>query len=111
MPIPGDLRSLDGRTRLDERFVGVEAETRMSDVQALTRRALLKKRDSSVAVLVLLVADTRANRAILVAHRESLRGSFPLDTREILTAISRGHATRRWDRNPVGPLPVGLWLP
>jgi hypothetical protein len=92
MPIAGDLRALDGRTRLDERFVGVEAETQLTDVQAIERRVLLKKRDSGVAVLILLVADTRSNRSVLARHRESLRGSFPLDTREILAAISRGHA-------------------
>ncbi len=94
MPIPGDLRALDGVAVLGDRRVGVEAESRMSDVQALERRALLKQRDADVDVLILLVADTRANREALARHRSAVRGSFPLDTRETLAAIAAGKLPR-----------------
>lgn len=92
LPMRGDLRALDGWTRADDLGVGVEAETRLGDVQALQRRALLKKRDAELDRLVLLVADTRSNRLVLDAHRELLRGAFPLDTRQILGALRAGHA-------------------
>ena len=91
LPIPGDLRALDGWTRLEKRTIGVEAETRLDDLQALERRALLKKRDAALDVLILLVGDTGWNREVLSAHREAMRASFPLDTRAILAAISHGH--------------------
>jgi hypothetical protein len=92
MPSPGDLRALDGWTRADGLDIGVEAETRLGDLQALQRRALLKKRDAGLDRVVLVVADTKSNRLVLEAHREVLRGSFPLDTRAVLAALRAGHA-------------------
>lgn len=92
MPSPGDQRALDGWTRADGLSIGIEAETRLGDLQALQRRALLKKRDATLDRLVLVVADTRDNRNVLDAHRELLRGSFPLDTRRVLSALGSGHA-------------------
>lgn len=90
MPMAGDLRALDAWTRLRGQTIGVEAETRPHDIQAVTRRALLKKRDAGLDRLILLIADTRGNRDLLAAHREDLRSMFPLDTREILRALARG---------------------
>lgn len=92
MPLVGDLRGLDARTRLEGRTIGVEAETQLYDIQAQTRRALLKKRDAGLDVLILVVSDTARNRHVLREHRESLRGSFPLDTRAVLQALARGVA-------------------
>jgi transcriptional regulator with XRE-family HTH domain len=92
MPTAGDLRALDGWTRADRLVIGIEAETRLGDLQALQRRAQLKKRDAGLDRLVLLVADTRSNRMVLEEHRELLRGSFPLDTRAILRAFRAAHA-------------------
>lgn len=90
LPIPGDLRALDGWTRIEGRTIGVEAETRLTDVQAVERKAMLKKRDADVDRMILLVGESRANRALLGLHRDALRASFPLDTRSILTALSKG---------------------
>jgi transcriptional regulator with XRE-family HTH domain len=89
---PGDLRTLDARTTLGRQVVGIEAEVRLHDLQAIERRVLLKKRDGRLDVVILLVSDTRANRAVLTDHREDLRASFPLDARAILAAISQGAA-------------------
>lgn len=92
LPIPGDLRAIDAWTSIDGRSVGFEAETRLGDLQALERRALLKRRDARLHRLVLVIADTRANREVLAVHRESMRSRFPLDTRAILTAFAEHRA-------------------
>jgi transcriptional regulator with XRE-family HTH domain len=90
MPVPGDLRALDGWTRLEDTAIGVEAETRLSDLQAVARKAMLKKRDARLDRIVLLIAESRANRAVLTLHREDLRATFPLDTRPVMAALSQG---------------------
>jgi transcriptional regulator with XRE-family HTH domain len=88
LPIAGDLRTLDALTTLSRQSVGIEAEVRLRDLQAIERRVLLKKRDGRLDAVILLVSDTRANRAVLADHREELRASFPLDARAILAAMS-----------------------
>jgi transcriptional regulator with XRE-family HTH domain len=85
----GDRRAWD--RRLDGPIsIGVEGETRLRDLQALERRMNLKQRDSGVQRLVLLVADTVANRRLIRAYAPQLRASFPLTTREVLTALAEG---------------------
>jgi hypothetical protein len=93
LPIDGDLRAWDAEI-LGERpspwRARVEAETRIADGQALERRLGLKARDDPDGHLILLVSDTRANRAALRALHPGLRDSFSLRTREILAALSVG---------------------
>ncbi|HEX7949116.1 MAG TPA: hypothetical protein VF494_02115 [Candidatus Limnocylindrales bacterium] len=88
--IAGDLRAWDAQCVLDKTAVGIEAEMRLSDLQALDRRIALKRRDGGLAVVILLVADTHANRRHLREHRNHLRSSFPLDTRAVLAALRLG---------------------
>jgi transcriptional regulator with XRE-family HTH domain len=90
IPIAGDLRAWDLQFRVGIETVGVEAETRLSDLQALDRRIALKVRDSAVTVVVLLLADTTANRRTIAEHREALRSAFPLDSRAVLGALRTG---------------------
>ena len=92
LPIPGDRRAWDGFIRVGNGAIGVEAEARIRDAQAVDRRCALKRRDGGVDMVILLVADTRANRRMLALHREALRSSFPLDTRQILAALRAGRA-------------------
>lgn len=92
LPIPGDLRALDARAVLQGDSIGFEAETRLTDAQAVERKLLLKKRDARLDRMILVVADTRWNRQFLDRHRENLRSSLPLDTRAILAALSVGQA-------------------
>jgi transcriptional regulator with XRE-family HTH domain len=92
MPISGDLRALDAWTRLDGRTIGIEAETRLGDVQAVGRKAQLKQRDAGLDVMILLVASTPFNREVLATHRDALRASFPLDTRAVMRALTAGRA-------------------
>lgn len=86
VPIQGDLRTADvviDGSSVDEM---VEAETRLDDLQALERRIHLKQRDMGIRRLILLVADTRHNRAVLEAHPELLE-RFPVSTRACLLAL------------------------
>lgn len=70
--------------------VGVEAENRVRDLQDLERRVALKKRDSGMGRVILLLRDTRWNRGILAAHRDRLRRSFPITSATALAAIEAG---------------------
>jgi transcriptional regulator with XRE-family HTH domain len=94
VPLAGrrDPRAWDAQCRLGDVTVAIEAEMRLSDVQALDRRIALKRRDANLALVILLVADTVGNRRALAIHREGLRASFPLDTRAILAAARDGRA-------------------
>ncbi len=91
LPIAADRRAWDAVATLGPSRLACEAETRIRDVQALERRLALKQRDGEVSVLVLVVADTQANRTALHLHREQLRQRFPLDSRQILATLRSGH--------------------
>jgi transcriptional regulator with XRE-family HTH domain len=89
MPIAGDLRGADGMIEGASGSILVEAETRLTDVQAVERKAFLKKRDLGADRVILLIADTPNNRKVLDLHPE-LRERFPIGTRTCLAALGRG---------------------
>jgi hypothetical protein len=68
----------------------LDAETRLGDVQALLRRTALKQRDSAVDCVVLLLAETRHNRATAEAARAPLVAQFPVPPRLALARLGRG---------------------
>ncbi len=70
--------------------IGIDAETRLYDIQSLQRRFEAKWRDSGVDRIVLLVSATRHNAAVLCDHREALRSTFPADTPTVLAALRAG---------------------
>lgn len=70
--------------------IGVEAETRLNDVQALLRRVHLKQRDGSVDAVVLLVNKTAHNRRVLRESGEALASEFPLRPRVALPHLRSG---------------------
>jgi transcriptional regulator with XRE-family HTH domain len=88
--IRGDLRSWDLELRVDDATCRVEAETVISDVQALDRKIGLKMADDGVDVVILLVADTARNRTALAEARELLAARFPLRTREVMASLRAG---------------------
>ena len=89
IPIPGDRRS--GDARIDGRIgtTLVEAETRLDDIQAMERRIAAKARDLGVDRTILLVLDSRHNRAV-IAKTPELRQRFPIGTRAALQALAHG---------------------
>jgi transcriptional regulator with XRE-family HTH domain len=90
IPIPGDKRAWDGSIEGGRSPVRLEAETRIHDVQALQRRIALKARDSGVAVVILLVSATHANRAALRAADAQFRQAFPVPGRAALRELRAG---------------------
>ncbi len=85
----GDLRAWD--VVLDgPGLIAIDAETRLRDIQALQRRLELKWRDSGIPRLVLVVAATHHNRAVLREHRAALASTLPLDSRRTLAALRAG---------------------
>jgi len=94
LPIPGDPRAWDATVSSITWQIGIEAETKLHDLQALERRIALKQRDAGGMPVVLLINDTRANRAVLAMARESLRPLAPLDTRAVLGALRAGRSPR-----------------
>ena len=70
--------------------VGVEAETRVRDAQAVGRRINLKQRDGELDHVILLVAETRANRRALAAASGALAAAFPISQRDCLRALREG---------------------
>ena len=75
---PGDARAWDALLESPSARVGLEAETRLRDVQALQRRIEAKVRDGAVSCVVLVVADTRGNRAAVAAAGPILALTFPV---------------------------------
>jgi transcriptional regulator with XRE-family HTH domain len=85
----GDLRAWDALLE-GPGVVAIDAETRLRDLQALQRRTELKQRDSGVPYVVLLVADTHHNRAVLREYRPALASTFPLDSRAVMGPLRAG---------------------
>jgi transcriptional regulator with XRE-family HTH domain len=90
LPIARDQRAWDGLARTPEARVGVEAETRARDAQALKRRLELKQRDGGVDRLVLLLADTRHNRSFLRAAGRGFHDAFPVPGPVALERLAAG---------------------
>jgi len=90
LPIPGDRRAWDATATAPIVRVGIEAETRIRDVQAVDRKVGLKERDGGMDRVVLLVADTRSNRATLRASSGVLSGRFPVDGARALELLAAG---------------------
>jgi transcriptional regulator with XRE-family HTH domain len=90
--LPGDQRAWDVLLIVGGKRIGVAAETRLRDVQALLRHEQAKARDDGVDILLLVVADTHANRRALREASAVLAAELPMRTREVLWAMRRGQA-------------------
>jgi transcriptional regulator with XRE-family HTH domain len=101
LPLRGDRRAWDAVADLGRLEVGIEAETRIRDVQELQRRIALKKRDAAIERVVLVVRGSRANRATLRAFGSQLGTTFPVSSEVALAALQVG-------RDPGGDAIVAL---
>lgn len=92
VPIPraGDPRAWDVVLRGPTVSIGVEAETRLRDIQAIDRRVMLKLRDSMLDRVIILIASTRTNRATLREVGDSIRTNYPISSHRALDALVNG---------------------
>lgn len=89
-PNVGDRRSWDLVLRVDDVLVGVECETRIRDLQALVRRIRERERDGGADEILVVLADTRHNRAVVDQFREALGSHYATSPRRILAALRAG---------------------
>lgn len=87
---PIDLRGWDAVLYGHGRRTGVELEVRLTDVQALTRRHNLKRRDDPVDRFLLVVADTRHNRHVLRKYAELFADLPRLRTATVRRRLAAG---------------------
>ena len=90
MPIHGDLRAWDAALVAPTFTIGVDAETRLRDIQAVDRRVALKLRDSGFDRAIILVAATRSNRQVLREFGSSLEADYPITSAAALLALATG---------------------
>jgi transcriptional regulator with XRE-family HTH domain len=90
LPTAGDLRAWDATIAGLGFVIGVEAETRIRDIQAVARRVNLKQKDGELDHVILLVADTKANRLALRLGAADLRNAFPIAQRDCLRVLRDG---------------------
>jgi transcriptional regulator with XRE-family HTH domain len=89
IPIDGDGRAWDLLLN-GPVSIGVEAETRLGDAQALLRAMHSKQRDSAVERIVLIARGSKHNRGVIREWLPLLREAFPLTTAEIMRALHDG---------------------
>ncbi|HET7677301.1 MAG TPA: helix-turn-helix transcriptional regulator [Candidatus Limnocylindrales bacterium] len=87
---PGDQRALDALITAPGLRIGVEAEMRLRDLQAVTRRVALKRQDAGLDRMILLVAATRSNRLSLRGYEAALRADYSVSARRALQALAEG---------------------
>ncbi len=94
LPIESDQRAWDGLIRgfiaPSDAVLPAEAETRIHDFQAQTRRIMLKARDAEIDHVLLVVAATRSNRSAVAAVGGALSELFPVSPRDALAALAAG---------------------
>jgi hypothetical protein len=93
VPVSRDLhdrRAFDAVLSSAAGRVGLEAITRLTDAQARVRVVTLKQEAARLERMVLVIAQTRHNRAALADAAPTLRSAFPAGTREGLRALRAG---------------------
>ncbi len=86
-----DLTLTDPRGRI----CGTELETRIVDAQAQMRRITQKQRDAGVDRLLVVVADTRANRIAIRSAAPLLGSTLAIDDPFALQALAIGELPPR----------------
>lgn len=90
LPNPGDPRAWDLVLRLEGCVVGVEAETRVRDIQALARRLHVRQRDGGTSVVLLVLAESVHNRQVLSELLVALGPEFAGAPRATLRSLRDG---------------------
>jgi transcriptional regulator with XRE-family HTH domain len=88
LPLSGDRPAWDRLLSGAGIRIGVEGETRPTDLQELQRRVQLKKRDGQVDRLILVLADTEWCRRLV--RLNDVEPTFPVPGRVALRALRDG---------------------
>jgi hypothetical protein len=89
-PNPGDPRSWDVLLRLESYLVGIEAETRIRDLQALVRRMRDRARGGGTDVILIVLSDSAHNRELVDQFRAALGDEFSSSPRHLLAGLREG---------------------
>jgi transcriptional regulator with XRE-family HTH domain len=87
---PNDRRAFDAVLSGSAGRIGLEAITRLTDAQAQVRAITLKQEAAGLDRMVLVLAQTRHNRAALGIAAPTLAAAFPASPREMLHALRSG---------------------
>lgn len=90
LPYPGYIRAWDVVLRMAGCIVGIEVETRVRDIQGLTRRMRTRQREGGTDVVVLVLAESTHNRRVLPELLEALGPEFATSPRAVLKAMREG---------------------
>jgi transcriptional regulator with XRE-family HTH domain len=94
LPGAGELRAWDKLLRLVDSsppyLVGVDIETRIRDIQALTRRTRARERDGEVDEILIVLADSATNRRLAPELRRSLGDAYANSARALLSGLRSG---------------------
>jgi len=93
-PNPGDPRWWDLLLRLPDFRLGVEAETRIRDMQALVRRMKERAREGGADELLLVLSDSAHNRGLVGELRQALGEDFAMARGDALRALRAGDGLR-----------------
>lgn len=89
-PNDNDPRWWDLLLRLPNQLVGVEAETRVRDLQALVRRIRARALSGGVDCVLLVLSDSATNRRVVEQLRDALGEEFAIRPAELLAALRAG---------------------
>lgn len=91
-PFPnlGDPRFWDALLRLPDQLVGVEAETRVRDFQALVRRMRERAAAGGVDCLLIILSDSATNRGVVDDLRFALGEAFETRQADLLSSLRAG---------------------
>lgn len=94
-PLLGDLRSWDLLIRLATTYrVGVEAETRLRDIQELVRRIRQRELHGGVDAIVIVLSDSGHNRRQVDDLRAALGSDYQTPTDELIDALRAGRSLK-----------------
>ena len=88
----GDRRAWDLVLRVGACIVGVEAETRLRDLQAFVRKIHERENDGGVTFIVIVLSESAVNRRLLAQLLDALGPEFRTSPRQILAALRAGQA-------------------
>jgi hypothetical protein len=90
LPTPGDRRAWDLLLRIPTQLVGMEAETRLRDIQAFVRRVRQREVEGGADVIVIVLAESAHNRRILPQLLEALGPRYSTRPRGLLKSLREG---------------------